>query len=155
MNILGLQFGHDAGAAVLTRVPVVLSTSFNGLGDPIVESPEDAIRFFIQADLESPLHRGPPGDQTPLICRRPIRWRYDPRAVPAQLTHGTDVDHAVLADPDGMGAVTPKIEPVDDDRRMRARDADGLHADDDIGAWQSSGSAAGCCTSATTLPEAV
>jgi len=48
-----LQFGHDAGAAVLTRVPVVLSTSFNGLGDPIVESPEDAIRFFIRADLES------------------------------------------------------------------------------------------------------
>ena len=37
----------------LTGVPVVLNTSFNGPGEPIVESPEDAIRFLIQADLDS------------------------------------------------------------------------------------------------------
>jgi carbamoyltransferase len=30
----------------LTGVPVVLNTSFNGPGEPIVESPADAIRFL-------------------------------------------------------------------------------------------------------------
>jgi carbamoyltransferase len=37
----------------LTGVPVVLNTSFNGPGEPIVESPEDALRFFLQSDLDA------------------------------------------------------------------------------------------------------
>lgn len=35
-----------------TGVPVVLNTSFNGPGEPIVESPEDAIRFFAGSELD-------------------------------------------------------------------------------------------------------
>jgi carbamoyltransferase len=37
----------------LTGVPVVLNTSFNGPGEPIVETPEDALRFFLQSDLDA------------------------------------------------------------------------------------------------------
>ena len=37
----------------LTGVPVILNTSFNGPGEPIVESPEDALRFFLQSDLDA------------------------------------------------------------------------------------------------------
>jgi len=36
----------------LTGVPVILNTSFNGPGEPIVESPDDALRFFLQSDLD-------------------------------------------------------------------------------------------------------
>jgi len=36
----------------LTGVPVVLNTSFNGPGEPIVESPEDALGFFLKSDLD-------------------------------------------------------------------------------------------------------
>jgi carbamoyltransferase len=36
----------------LTGVPVVLNTSFNGPGEPIVESPDDALTFFLQSDLD-------------------------------------------------------------------------------------------------------
>ncbi len=35
-----------------TGVPVVMNTSFNGPAEPIVETPEDAIRFFRQSDLD-------------------------------------------------------------------------------------------------------
>jgi len=41
------------GFEALTGVPVILNTSFNGPGEPIVESPEDAIRFLLEADLDS------------------------------------------------------------------------------------------------------
>jgi carbamoyltransferase len=37
----------------LTGVPVVLNTSFNGPGEPIVESPDDALTFFLQSDLDA------------------------------------------------------------------------------------------------------
>ncbi len=37
----------------LTGVPVILNTSFNGPGDPIVESPDDALRFFVQSDFDA------------------------------------------------------------------------------------------------------
>jgi carbamoyltransferase len=37
----------------LTGVPVVLNTSFNGPGEPIVESPDDALTFFLQSDLDT------------------------------------------------------------------------------------------------------
>jgi carbamoyltransferase len=37
----------------LTGVPVILNTSFNGPGEPIVESPDDALRFFLQSDLDA------------------------------------------------------------------------------------------------------
>jgi len=36
----------------LTGVPVVLNTSFNGPGEPIVESPDDAVRFYLQSALD-------------------------------------------------------------------------------------------------------
>lgn len=35
-----------------TGVPMVLNTSFNGPGEPIVESPEDALRFLMQSPLD-------------------------------------------------------------------------------------------------------
>jgi carbamoyltransferase len=31
----------------------VLNTSFNGPGEPIVETPEDALRFFLQSELDA------------------------------------------------------------------------------------------------------
>ena len=36
-----------------TGVPVVLNTSFNGPGEPIVESPEDALRFLVRSRLDA------------------------------------------------------------------------------------------------------
>jgi carbamoyltransferase len=36
-----------------TGVPVVLNTSFNGPGEPIVETPGDAIRFFLESELDA------------------------------------------------------------------------------------------------------
>lgn len=36
-----------------TGVPVILNTSFNGPGEPIVETPEDALRFLIQSKLDA------------------------------------------------------------------------------------------------------
>jgi carbamoyltransferase len=37
----------------LTGVPVILNTSFNGPGEPIVESPDDALRFFVESDVDA------------------------------------------------------------------------------------------------------
>lgn len=37
----------------LTGTPVVLNTSFNIQGEPIVESPEDAIRCFSSTSLDA------------------------------------------------------------------------------------------------------
>jgi carbamoyltransferase len=37
----------------LTDVPVLLNTSFNGPGEPIVESPADALRCFLQSELNA------------------------------------------------------------------------------------------------------
>jgi carbamoyltransferase len=45
----GLLRAFDA----LTGVPVVLNTSFNGPGEPIVESPDDALTFFLLSDLDT------------------------------------------------------------------------------------------------------
>jgi carbamoyltransferase len=36
-----------------TGVPMVLNTSFNGPGEPIVESPGDALRFFVGSSLDA------------------------------------------------------------------------------------------------------
>ena len=36
-----------------TGVPVVLNTSFNGPGEPIVESPADALRFLVNSQLDA------------------------------------------------------------------------------------------------------
>lgn len=36
-----------------TGVPVVLNTSFNGPGEPIVETPEDALRFLLKSELDA------------------------------------------------------------------------------------------------------
>ncbi|CAA6604956.1 putative Nodulation protein NolNO [Rhodospirillaceae bacterium LM-1] len=38
--------------AELTGVPILLNTSFNGAGEPIVETPEDALRTFLSADMD-------------------------------------------------------------------------------------------------------
>jgi carbamoyltransferase len=35
-----------------TRVPVLLNTSFNVANEPIVESPEDAIRCFLSTGID-------------------------------------------------------------------------------------------------------
>lgn len=37
----------------LTRVPILLNTSFNGPGEPIVETPLDAVKFFIESELDA------------------------------------------------------------------------------------------------------
>ena len=36
----------------LTGVPVILNTSFNDQGEPIVETPEDAVKTFLKADMD-------------------------------------------------------------------------------------------------------
>ena len=41
------QFGKDTG------VPVLLNTSFNVNGEPIVETPENAINCFINTDIDA------------------------------------------------------------------------------------------------------
>ena len=35
-----------------TGIPMVLDTSFNVAGEPIVETPEDAIRCFLSTDID-------------------------------------------------------------------------------------------------------
>ena len=35
-----------------TGIPMILETSFNVAGEPIVESPEDAIRCFLSTDID-------------------------------------------------------------------------------------------------------
>ncbi len=37
---------------ILTGIPVVLNTSFNGPAEPIVETPRDALRFFLNSQLD-------------------------------------------------------------------------------------------------------
>ncbi len=37
----------------LTGVPLVMNTSFNGPGEPIVETPDDALRFFVASGLDA------------------------------------------------------------------------------------------------------
>jgi carbamoyltransferase len=39
----------------VTSVPILVNTSFNLDGEPIVETPEDAIRTFLRSDLLSAL----------------------------------------------------------------------------------------------------
>lgn len=36
----------------ISKVPVILNTSFNIQGEPIVESPEDALRCFVSTDID-------------------------------------------------------------------------------------------------------
>jgi hypothetical protein len=36
----------------ITGVPILLNTSFNGPGEPIVETPIDAVQFFIDSELD-------------------------------------------------------------------------------------------------------
>ena len=37
----------------LTGVPILLNTSFNGPGEPIVETPMDAVKFFVNSELDT------------------------------------------------------------------------------------------------------
>ena len=37
----------------LSGIPVVLNTSFNGPGEPVIETPEEAIRFFLASELDA------------------------------------------------------------------------------------------------------
>ena len=37
----------------LSGIPVVLNTSFNGPGEPIVETPTEALRFLTENDIDS------------------------------------------------------------------------------------------------------
>ena len=36
-----------------TKVPVLINTSFNVAGEPIVESPKDAIKCFLGTDIDA------------------------------------------------------------------------------------------------------
>ena len=36
----------------ITNIPVLLNTSFNGPGEPIVETSEDAIKFFLKTKID-------------------------------------------------------------------------------------------------------
>ena len=49
----GLFYHLIKSFAELTGVPVVLNTSFNGPGEPIVETPLEAMRFFIGSKLSA------------------------------------------------------------------------------------------------------
>jgi carbamoyltransferase len=35
-----------------TNIPVLINTSFNNCDEPIVESPEDAIKMFLSTELD-------------------------------------------------------------------------------------------------------
>lgn len=48
----GLFHSLLSGFRDLTSTPLVLNTSFNGPGEPIVESPVDALRLFCTAPLD-------------------------------------------------------------------------------------------------------
>ena len=37
----------------LSGVPVILNTSFNGPGEPIVETPAEALQFLLQTDIDA------------------------------------------------------------------------------------------------------
>jgi len=37
----------------ITGVPVLLNTSLNGAGEPIVESPDDAVRFLTESAIDA------------------------------------------------------------------------------------------------------
>ena len=36
----------------LSQIPLVMNTSFNGPGEPIIETPEQAIKFLLNTDLD-------------------------------------------------------------------------------------------------------
>ncbi len=36
----------------LRGTPVVLNTSFNGPGEPVIETPEEAVRFLLSSELD-------------------------------------------------------------------------------------------------------
>ena len=38
---------------IITGIPLVLNTSFNGPGEPIVSSPEDALKMFLRTKLDT------------------------------------------------------------------------------------------------------
>ena len=60
----------------ITRVPVVLNTSFNRAGQPIVESPEDALDAFLAMNLDMLIihdHVITRGDIPPVYKRHPVR----------------------------------------------------------------------------------
>ena len=38
--------------AKISKVPVLINTSFNIKGEPIVETPDDAIKTFIKSDID-------------------------------------------------------------------------------------------------------
>ena len=48
--------GHAPVAGVFVQpkgVPLVLNTSFNDAGEPIVETPEDALRCFLNTEMDA------------------------------------------------------------------------------------------------------
>ena len=36
----------------LSKIPLVMNTSFNGPGEPIIETPEQALKFLLNTDLD-------------------------------------------------------------------------------------------------------
>ena len=36
----------------LSQIPLVMNTSFNGHGEPIIETPEQGLKFLLNTDLD-------------------------------------------------------------------------------------------------------
>jgi carbamoyltransferase len=59
--------------AAETGVPALLNTSLNGPGEPIVESPDDALRLFASSQMDALVLVPPPGDAAsaaPMVVSR-------------------------------------------------------------------------------------
>ena len=64
---------------IATGCPVVVNTSFNVRGEPLVGTPEDAFRCFMGTEIDST------GDRQLLCCKRKTKTRLYRRATRAHL----------------------------------------------------------------------
>jgi carbamoyltransferase len=82
------KFGEQTG------VPIILNTSFNVMGEPIVETPEDALLSFLSTGIDFCVL------ENKLVGKRK-RILFDEEAVPWPERVGVEVAKAVAAGPDG------------------------------------------------------
>ncbi len=107
-----------------TGVPVVLNTSFNGPGEPIVETPEHALRFLIHSKTRRPLYWRHACHEKPVSGDgKPPPLNPVPGAAAAARTHGFERFRsrplAQIAVPPSEAAPTPPEEP-EERARLRA-----------------------------------
>ena len=50
--IFAILIVHEFIFYELSKIPLVMNTSFNGPGEPIIETPEQAIKFLLNTDLD-------------------------------------------------------------------------------------------------------